>query len=227
MVKSAINDLLKEGGLALSVGILVDEATVALENIHARMEKGDDLRRAALSGTTETAVPRLLAMLCILAVFVPAFFMVGAAKALFVPLALAVGFALIASFILSSTLVPILSVWLLRVSGNHSKEERAFSRAQRSYGRFVGGMVKARWLVILIYLIVAGLVIGVIGKRLGTDIFFPRRIRGSLRSASVGRAGPRLRSPGRSSPPSPAKPVAMRTWKSPLAWWASAIPASP
>ncbi len=163
--------LMTLGGLALSVGILVDEATVALENIHARMEKGDDLRRAALSGTTETAVPRLLAMLCILAVFVPAFFMVGAAKALFVPLALAVGFALFASFILSSTLVPILSVWLLRGRGNHTKAEGAFTRAQRSYAGFVGGIVKARWLVIIVYLIVAGLVIGVIGKRLGTDIF--------------------------------------------------------
>ena len=163
--------LMTLGGLALSVGILVDEATVALENIHARMEQGDDLRRAALSGTTETAIPRLLAMLCILAVFVPAFFMVGAAKALFVPLALAVGFALFASFILSSTLVPILSVWLLRGRGNHTKVEGAFGRAQRSYAGIVGGIVKARWLVIPIYLVVAVVVVGMIGQRLGTDIF--------------------------------------------------------
>ena len=69
-------------------------------------------RLLRFNATTETAVPRLLAMLCVLAVFIPAFFMVGAAKAMFVPLSLAVGFSMIASFLLSSTLVPILSVWV-------------------------------------------------------------------------------------------------------------------
>jgi multidrug efflux pump subunit AcrB len=109
--------LMTLGGMALAVGILVDEATVAVENIHAHLARGGSVARAALDGTRETALPRLLAMLCILAVFIPAFFMVGAAKALFVPMALAVGFAMIASFVLSSTLVPILSVWFLRASG--------------------------------------------------------------------------------------------------------------
>jgi multidrug efflux pump subunit AcrB len=105
--------LMTLGGMALAVGILVDEATVTVENIHTHLARGKPLARAALDGTLETTLPRLLAMLCILAVFIPAFFMVGAAKALFVPLALAVGFAMFASFILSSTLVPVLSVWLL------------------------------------------------------------------------------------------------------------------
>ena len=76
--------------------------------------RGQSLKRAALDATTETTLPRLLAMLCILAVFIPAFFMQGAARSLFVPLALAVGFSMVASYLLSSTLVPILSVWLLR-----------------------------------------------------------------------------------------------------------------
>jgi multidrug efflux pump subunit AcrB len=102
--------LMTLGGLALAIGILVDESTVAVENIHAHLARGVSLSRAALDGTRETALPRLLAMLCILAVFIPAFFMVGAAKALFVPMALAVGFAMIASYLLSSTLVPVLSV---------------------------------------------------------------------------------------------------------------------
>ena len=106
--------LMTLGGMALAVGILVDEATVAVENIHAHLARGASVARAALDGTRETALPRLLAMLCVLAVFLPAFFMVGAARALFVPLALAVGFSMVASFLLSSTLVPILSVWLLR-----------------------------------------------------------------------------------------------------------------
>ncbi|MEQ1851537.1 MAG: efflux RND transporter permease subunit, partial [Chthoniobacteraceae bacterium] len=109
--------LMTLGGLALAVGILVDEATVALENIHAHLHRGASLARAAYDATVETAVPRLLAMLCVLAVFTPAFFMVGAARALFAPLAMAVGFAMIASYILSSTLVPILSVWLMRRGG--------------------------------------------------------------------------------------------------------------
>src|ERR1041385_8613052 len=102
------------GGLALAVGILVDEATVSIENIHVHLTQGERLGRAALNATTETTGPGLLAMLCILAMFTPALLMVGAAKAMFIPLSLAVGFSMIASYVLSSTLVPILSVWMLR-----------------------------------------------------------------------------------------------------------------
>jgi multidrug efflux pump subunit AcrB len=102
------------GGLALVVGILVDEATVDLENIHVHLTRGKRVARSALDATVETRGPRLLAMLCIVAMFTPALFMAGAAKAMFLPLALAVGFAMVASYFLSSTLVPILSVWVLR-----------------------------------------------------------------------------------------------------------------
>ena len=79
--------------MALAVGILVDEATVTIENIHTHLARGSSLARAALAATSETALPRFLAMLCILAVFIPAFFMTGAARSLFVPLSLAVGFS--------------------------------------------------------------------------------------------------------------------------------------
>src|SRR5206468_8641597 len=102
------------GGLALAVGVLVDESTVAVENIHVQRRKAGSLALAVWQGVMETAVPRLLAMLCILAVFIPSFLMNGAARELFAPLALAVGFAMIASYLLSSTFVPVLSVWLLR-----------------------------------------------------------------------------------------------------------------
>jgi multidrug efflux pump subunit AcrB len=102
------------GGLALAVGILVDEATVEVENIHTQFEHTPSIARAVRLGNAETAVPRLLAMLCIVAVFLPSFFMQGSARALFVPLSLAVGFAMITSYLLSSTFVPIVSVWLLR-----------------------------------------------------------------------------------------------------------------
>lgn len=114
-------NLMTLGGLALSVGILVDEATVEIENIHRRMrsiaflgcasDKPPSLRRIVLDASEETIGPRSLSMLCILAVFVPSFFMTGAAKALFLPLSLAVGFSMISSYLLSSTLVPILSIW--------------------------------------------------------------------------------------------------------------------
>jgi len=111
-------NLMTLGGLALAVGILVDEATVEIENIHRRMKQGSShsLRRIVLDASEETIGPRSLSMLCILAVFVPSFFMTGAAKALFMPLSLAVGFAMIASYLLSSTLVPILSIWRHRES---------------------------------------------------------------------------------------------------------------
>ena len=102
------------GGLALAIGILVDEATVAIENIHVHLAAGEPLRRAVFNATRETITPRLLAMLSILAVFVPSFLMVGVSRALFVPLSLAVGLAMIASYLLSNTLVPVLAIRLLR-----------------------------------------------------------------------------------------------------------------
>ncbi len=107
-------NLMTLGGLALAAGILVGEATVEVENIHTQFEHTPNIARAVRRGNQDTAVPRRLAMLCILAVFIPSFFMQRAAQALFVPLALAVGFAMVASYLLSSTFVPVLSVWLLR-----------------------------------------------------------------------------------------------------------------
>src|SRR5208337_227528 len=96
-----------------SIVILVDEATVEIENIHTQMEHTPSMSRSVRQGNMETAVPRLLALLCILSVFIPSFIMQGAVHALFVPLSLAVGGAMITSYLLSSTFVPVLSVWLL------------------------------------------------------------------------------------------------------------------
>ncbi len=163
--------LMTLGGLALAVGILVDEATVAVENIHAHLARGASLSRAALDGTRETAGPRLLAMLCILSVFIPAFFMEGAAKALFVPMALSVGFAMIASYVLSSTLVPVLSVWFLRGHPGEVHEASYFVRLQSTYAGMMRGLVAARWPLTLVYLGVCAGVVWVAGARLGTEIF--------------------------------------------------------
>jgi multidrug efflux pump subunit AcrB len=116
------------GGLALAIGILVDEATVEVENIHAQMEHVATIPRAVRLGNSITAVPRLLAMLCILSVFIPAFIMDEPIRSLFVPLSLAVGFAMITSYLLSSTLVPVLAAWLLK----GPKEVVPYSEAQPS-----------------------------------------------------------------------------------------------
>jgi multidrug efflux pump subunit AcrB len=169
-------NLMTLGGLALAVGILVDEATVAVENIHTQLGRTESVALAVWRGITETAVPRLLAMLCILAVFIPSFVMTGAARALFVPLALAVGFAMIASYILSSTLVPVLSVWLLKQRDHRDREghegrEESGSALGRFFLRLAASVVRLRLLVVPIYLIVAGLVIYLVGSRVGTEIF--------------------------------------------------------
>jgi multidrug efflux pump subunit AcrB len=167
-------NLMTLGGLALAVGILVDEATVEVENIHTQMSLTDSIARAVRLGNAETAVPRLLAMLCILAVFLPSFFMQGAAQALFVPLSLAVGFAMVASYFLSSTFVPVMSVWLLRHHHQETQGQAAlgvFGTMQAKYVVFVTYLLGIRWLLIGAYLGVAALVIWLAGGQLGTEIF--------------------------------------------------------
>ncbi len=162
------------GGLALAVGILVDEATVEVENIHTQFEHTPNIARAVRLGNAQTAVPRLLAMLCILAVFLPSFFMEGAARALFVPLSLAVGFSMVTSYLLSSTFVPVMSVWLLRhVHAAHdgSPGRFSFDRFRAGYERVLRAIMRLRWLMIGGYTVAAGLVIWLVGGRLGMDIF--------------------------------------------------------
>jgi len=101
-------------GLALAIGILVDQATVTIENIHQHLEMGKPKRQAIYDACEEISFPLLLILLCILAVFAPALIMTGVPKAMFLPLSLAIGFAMIASYFLAQTLVPILSNWMLR-----------------------------------------------------------------------------------------------------------------
>lgn len=99
------------GGLALAIGILVDEGVVLLENIHVHRARGTPVARAVLDAGGEVAVPQLLAMTCIVAVFLPSFFMTGPAGALFAPLAFAVGFSMVAAYFLFTALLPVLTVW--------------------------------------------------------------------------------------------------------------------
>src|SRR5437762_7543950 len=114
---SALGDtinLMTLGGLALAVGILVDDATVAIENIHRHMASGSSLERAILDGAEQIALPAFVSTLCICIVFVPMFFLTGAAHFLFLPLAKAVVFAMLASYVISRTLVPTLVMWFYR-----------------------------------------------------------------------------------------------------------------
>jgi len=161
------------GGLALAVGILVDEATVCIENIHVHLARGQSLGRAAMDATTETTGPRFLAMLCILAIFTPALFMVGAARAMFLPLSLAVGFSMIASYVFSTTLVPIVSVWLLRGHESALKEggEDGFEKFRARYAGWARRLMDWRWLTLCAYAVGAVAVIFFAGRALGRDIF--------------------------------------------------------
>jgi len=143
------------GGLALAVGILVDDATVTIENIERHLHMGTNLHDAILEGAGEIAIPALVSTLCICIVFVPMFFLTGVARYLFVPLAEAVVFAMLASYILSRTLVPTLAM-LLMGHAHKPKPDAKASLFQRLYRRFDNGFerMRAAYIVILSSLLV-------------------------------------------------------------------------
>src|ERR1700726_1583089 len=159
-------NLMTLGGLALAVGILVDDATVAIENIERNLAQGKETVRAILDGSQEIAIPALVSTSCICIVFVPMFFLTGVAKFLFVPLAESVVFAMLASYVLSRTLVPTMAMYLLK---NHHGEEYAtgndiFSRAQRRFAHDFQGMreryrdalgfcLDRAWLFVILFLV--------------------------------------------------------------------------
>jgi multidrug efflux pump subunit AcrB len=132
------------GGLALAVGILVDDATVTIENIDRNFDEGKDLHTGILDGAAQIAVPALVSTLCICIVFIPMFFLTGVARYLFVPLAEAVVFAMLASYVLSRTLVPTLAMYLLKVHGHHGSEPKSWNIAARFQRAFERGFEAAR-----------------------------------------------------------------------------------
>jgi CzcA family heavy metal efflux pump len=122
------------GGLALAVGILVDDATVEIENIERNLAMGKEMRQAILDGAQQIAVPAFVSTLCICIVFVPMFFLAGVAKFLFVPLAEAVSFAMLASYLLSRTLVPTMVLYIMRGHEHRSEAPKTvFGRFQRGF----------------------------------------------------------------------------------------------
>jgi multidrug efflux pump subunit AcrB len=167
-------NIMSLGGMALAIGILVDEATVTIENTHVQMDATPRIATAVLHASNATAVPRLLALLCILSVFIPAFIMEDPLRSLFMPLTLAVGFAMISSYLLSSTFVPIMSVYLLK----HKKkaEENAnkpglFERMNRVYHHTVDWFIGFRWVVIPVYFAACCAILASLGLQVGTELF--------------------------------------------------------
>jgi multidrug efflux pump subunit AcrB len=161
------------GGLALAVGVLVDEGTVLMENIHVHLAQREKRAQAILAASREVAIPRLLAMLSVLAVFLPSFFMTGPAQSLFVPLSLAVGFSMGASYLLSSSLVPVLANWILKQEkgeAEHPKEER-FDRFRKRFQRALERIGEFPKLLLGAYAVVAVLIIVLLGPRMAEEIF--------------------------------------------------------
>jgi CzcA family heavy metal efflux pump len=154
------------GGLALAVGILVDDATVTIENIERHLEEGDTLHDGILHGAAQIAVPALVSTLCICIVFVPMFLLGGVARYLFVPLAEAVVFAMLASYVLSRTLVPTMAMYLLRAKHHHGAPsanplarlqrgfERRFEQLRHAYTQILTILVHRRFVFISTFLLV-------------------------------------------------------------------------
>ena len=190
------------GGLALAVGILVDDATVTIENIERYLEEGRTLHDAILEGAAQISVPALVSTLCICIVFLPMFFLAGVARYLFVPLAEAVVFAMLASYMLSRTLVPTLAMYLLKAHDHHAPLsrnplarfqrafERVFEKVRSTYESLLERLVAARKLFIPVFLgccVLALLLIPSLGQN-----FFPATDNGSFILHVRGKTGLRI-----------------------------------
>jgi multidrug efflux pump subunit AcrB len=198
------------GGLALAVGILVDDATVEIENIHRNMGQRKPIIKAILDGAQQIAVPAFVSTLCICIVFVPVIFLTGAARYLFTPLALAVVLAIMASYVLSRTLVPTMVKYLLRGEASRYQDESGeleeaghgpfarihhgfqtrFGRMRNAYRRLLGSALAHRKLVALCFGLICAACAALI-PFIGTD-FFPQVDAGQIRLHVRAPAGTRI-----------------------------------
>jgi multidrug efflux pump subunit AcrB len=197
------------GGLALAVGILVDDATVTIENINYHLESGKDVETAILDGARQIALPALVSTLCICIVFIPMFLLAGIAKFLFIPLAEAVVFAMLASYLLSRTLVPTLAKFWLKAHGGQASEmsrsilarwqsafERGFAKARDRYRNLLQTALKGGPRFAIVFLgcmAAAGLLVFPLGPfpGLGQD-FFPSVDSGQIKLHMRARTGTRI-----------------------------------
>ncbi len=190
------------GGLALAVGILVDDATVEIENIERNLAMGKEMRQAILDGAQQIAVPAFVSTLSICIVFVPMFFLTGVAKFLFVPLAEAVSFAMLASYLLSRTLIPTLVMYIMRGHEHRAETpksyfgrfqrgfEEKFENFRRSYEALLETTLEHRGIFVICFLTFCVLSLG-LALFLGQD-FFPQVDAGLLRLHVRARAGLRV-----------------------------------
>ena len=184
-------NLMTLGGMALAVGILVDDATVAIENIHRHMASGQPLDESIIKGSQEIAIPAFVSTLCICIVFVPMFFLTGVAHYLFLPLAEAVVFAILASYVISRTLVPTLVMWFYRNIQLHEEHicesnvpfwlcpfvrfqrgfESSFDRFRNGYRGLLGSCFEHRKVfagIFLVFCLLSWVLVAVLGRN-----FFP------------------------------------------------------
>jgi multidrug efflux pump subunit AcrB len=204
-------NLMTLGGLALAIGILVDDATVTIENIHSHMAQGKATVPAILDGAQEIALPAFVGTLCICIVFVPMFLLTGVARFLFVPLAEAVIFAMLASYALSRTLVPTLVMWFYRHPSSHSgvadlgavalwqrpfvalgrRFDRGFEHFRAGYSRWLGvalGHSRASAVLFIGFCVISGVLLL---PQLGQD-FFPKVDAGQFRLHLRAQSGLRI-----------------------------------
>jgi multidrug efflux pump subunit AcrB len=195
------------GGLALAVGILVDDATVEIENINRNLEEGKEIEQAILDGAAQIAVPAFVSTLSICIVFVPMFFLSGVSRYLFVPLAEAVVFAMLASYLLSRTVVPTMAKYLLKEHDDAEAEKRrtsrnpfvAFQRGfERNFERIRGGYIRILTFTvdhptafIVAFLLICVASVGLLAPWLGQD-FFPSVDSGAFRIHVRARTGTRI-----------------------------------
>jgi len=169
-------------GLSLAIGILVDESTVTIENIHQHMDMGKPMRVAVWDACREIAFPKLLILLCILAVFAPAFTMGGIPGSLFLPLALAIGFSMIVSYLLAQTFVPVMANWIMKVhpaaahEGNAAQPGSAgpkvglFDKVRNRFLRFVDRMMPYKKPIVVAYFLITCTAAFLLLTHIGTDV---------------------------------------------------------
>jgi multidrug efflux pump subunit AcrB len=207
MLGETIN-IMTLGGLALAVGILVDDATVTIENIERNLEDGKDLQTGIMDGAAQIAVPALVSTLCICIVFLPMFFLSGVARHLFIPLAEAVVFAMIASYVLSRTLVPTMAMYLLKAYHGHAGHgeqpqpsrnpfvvlqrgfERGFERLRASYHGLLERLINHRALFVPVFLLICVACFALL-PWLGQD-FFPSTDTGQFKLHLRAKTGTRI-----------------------------------
>ena len=190
------------GGLALAVGILVDDATVEIENIERNLAMGKEMKQAILDGAQQIAVPALVSTLCICIVFVPMFFLTGVARFLFVPMAEAVSFAMLASYLLSRTLIPTMVMYIMRGHEHRALEptnfmakfqrkfEHSFEKFRSGYQQLLEITLENRGMFAACFVIFCVLSMGLVFF-LGQD-FFPQVDAGLIRMHFRGHPGMRV-----------------------------------